>query len=554
MTTDAVSGDRDDASAGDRPESRRPDDGSRRPDGQGSGDPEANDPALHPRPTSRRGRADARRRTPPPSPAYARSATDGGHLAPSSRSADVRPPPPARATGARRASSSLAADYVTRGSQVDGTGRARTTDRAGAAGAAAGVAGRVPAGTAASPTDRADASSHPRSPDETRPAARKVRRRRAVLLAGIGVLTVAGTALALVGLSEVRTSTAGRYEETLGPTDPGYQAYVVPTPTMGVLHRAADGTLAGAALLALESGDDGGSVTLVPPATIVSDATGDTTVADVYRDEGAAASAEALGIAVAVGVADHVEVDDAQWSQLVGPVGPVEFTLDAPVGEWEAGRVALDADEVGRFLSARADGETDLDRVERQELFWNAWLPLVGEEGAGALPGEVGTGIGRFVLGVARGGGSAAELPVRRYESGESVLFRPDGSRLGEFVSLTVPYPVAAVPGGRIRVRLLDGTDDPGLRAAFARALVASSAQISIVGNATSFDVAETSFVYFGEDRAPLAEWLRENIGGGRVEETPNGQDGQVSSDDEIDVTVILGQDAEDLIGEVEDP
>ena len=134
------------------------------------------------------------------------------------------------------------------------------------------------------------------------------------------------------------------------------------------------------------------------------------------------------------------------------------------------------------------------------------------------------------------------------------MLFRTDSGRIGEFVSLTVPYPLAPTPGGRVRVRLLNGTGDPGVSVAAARTLVANGAQISIVGNATSFDVPETSLVYFGEDRAPLADWLRTNLGGGRVEEVPNGQDGQVSSDDEIDVTVILGQDAGELIGEVEDP
>ena len=441
----------------------------------------------------------------------------------------MRPAPSSNAPDTRPAPSSLAAVYVTTGP----TGRRGTS------------------GTGATSDDDPSA---PESPAGARRAPRNIGRRRAVLLAGIGVLTVAGTALAVVGLSEVRTSTAGRYEETLAPTDPGYQAHVVPTPTMGVLHRAADGTLAGAALLALEPGDEGGSVIVVPPATIVSGADSTITVADVYRDEGAEAAADALGSAVAVGVAEHVELDDAQWSQLVGPVGQVEIALDAAVGEWAAGPVTLDAAEIGPFLAARAAGETDLDRVVRQELFWNAWLSLVGEEGEAALPGEVGTGLGRFVLGVARGGGSAAELPVRRDESGDAVLFRTDVERLGEFVSLTVPYPVAGAPGGRVRVRLLNGTDDPDVSVVAARALVASGAQISIVGNATSFDVAETSLVYFGEDRAPLAEWLQTNLGGGRVEETPNGQDGQVSSDDEIDVTVILGEDAEDLIGEVEDP
>ena len=512
MTTGAVSGDRDDSAAGDL----------------GSADQTSRDATLHPRPTSRRGRADARRRTPPPSPAYNTSAVD-----------DVRPAPPARATGSRSAPPSLAADYVGSPRPSGGTaGAGGPGDRV-----TSGLDGTSPGG--ASPTG-------PRRGPRRR-STENLRRRRAVLLAGIGALTVAGTGLAVVGLSEVRTSTAGRYEETLGPADPGYQAYVVPTPTMGVLHQAADGGLAGAALLALESGDDGGSVIVVPPATIMSGPDGTTTVADVFRDEGAEAAAEALGVAVTVGVADHVLVDDAQWAQLVGPVGGVEVALDTPVGDWPAGPVTLDPAEVGPFLAARDEGETDLERVARQELFWNAWLASVGEECESALPGEVGSGLGRFVLGVARGG-SAAELPVRRDESGDAVLFRPDAGRIGEFVSLTVPYPLAATPGGRVRVRLLNGTGDPDMSVAAARALVASGAQISIVGNATSFDVAETSLVYFGEDRATLADWLRANLGGGRVEEVPNGQDGQVSSDDEIDVTVILGEDAEDLIGEVEDP
>ncbi len=364
----------------------------------------------------------------------------------------------------------------------------------------------------------------------------------------MGALTLAGAGLAVAGLSMVRTSTAGRYEQAAGPDDPGYQAHVVPTPTMGVLHRGADGTLAGAWLLALEPGDDGGSVILVPPASVVPGPSGATTVAAVYRDQGAAAAAQALGLAVTVAVSDHVEVDDAQWAQLVGPVGPLEVTVDEPVGDWPAGPVTLEPGDVGPFLSARADDETDLDRLDRQQLVWNAWLSLVGRGGAEVLPGEVGSGIGRFVLGVAQGGGSATALPVGRDDTTGSVRFRTDQGRIGEFVSRTVPYPTAAAPEGRIRVRLLNGTRDGSLTTLAARALVAGGAQISIAGNASTFDVTETSLLYAGGDRAPLAEWLQANLGGGRVEEAPTGQDGQVPSDDEIDVTVILGDDAGDLI------
>jgi hypothetical protein len=362
----------------------------------------------------------------------------------------------------------------------------------------------------------------------------------------MGALTVAGVGLAAAGLSTVRNSTAGRYEQAATPDDPGYQAHVVPTPTMAVLHRGADGDLTGAWLLALEP-DDGGSVIVVPPATVVPG--GDTTLAEVYRDQGADAAARALGAAITAAVAEHVEVDDTQWAQLVAPVGPVDVTIDDPIGEWPAGPVTLEPDAVGRFLSARADDETDLDRLDRQLLFWNAWLPLVSRGGSDALPGEVDSGIGRFVRGVAQGGGSAAALPVGREDRADGVRFRIDLGRVGDFVSRTVPYPTAAVPGGRIRVRLLNGTRDDDLTTLAARALVAGGAEISIAGNAATRDVTETSLVYTGRDREPLAVWLQTSLGGGRVDEVPAGQDEQVASDDEIDVTVILGDDAGDLIG-----
>ena len=45
-----------------------------------------------------------------------------------------------------------------------------------------------------------------------------------------------------------------------------------------------------------------------------------------------------------------------------------------------------------------------------------------------------------------------------------------------------------------------------------------------------------------------MALWLAAGLGGGRVEPDPAAS-GEVTDDDEIDVTVILGADAPDLIG-----
>src|SRR5690606_19969491 len=240
----------------------------------------------------------------------------------------------------------------------------------------------------------------------------RLRRRRALVLGAMAGLTLGGVALAVVGVTEVRTSTAGRYQEELGPDDPGYEAYVVPSPTLAVLHRGADGSLVGAALIALAPEDHGGSVVVVPTSAVVVREGGEATIAEVDRTEGAEAAASAVGQAVTAAAAEHVEVDDARWRDLVAPVGGLEVSIDAPVGEWEAGRVELRPEDVGAFLAARAEGESELERVERQLQFWNAWLPQVAAGGEDVLPGEVETGIGRFVRGVARGEGSAAALPV----------------------------------------------------------------------------------------------------------------------------------------------
>ncbi|MFS8482638.1 MAG: LCP family protein [Acidimicrobiia bacterium] len=378
----------------------------------------------------------------------------------------------------------------------------------------------------------------------------RLRRRRALVLGAMAGLTLGGVALAVVGVTEVRTSTAGRYQEELGPDDPGYEAYVVPSPTLAVLHRGADGSLVGAALIALAPEDHGGSVVVVPTSAVVVREGGEATIAEVYRTEGAEAAASAVGQAVTAAAAEHVEVDDARWRDLVAPVGGLEVSIDAPVGEWEAGRVELRPEDVGAFLAARAEGESELERVERQLQFWNAWLPQVAAGGEDVLPGEVETGIGRFVRGVARGEGSAAALPVVRDGAGEGEdeRFRTDAGRVHAFVSRAVPYPTSPVPGARVRVRLLNGTGDPSLTPRAARALVAGGAEVVIAGNTATPGVERTRILYLGEDRAHLARWIRANLDLGRVEETASGQDGRRVSDDEIDVTVVLGDDAEEQI------
>ena len=381
-----------------------------------------------------------------------------------------------------------------------------------------------------------------------------------------------GVALTVVGVNVVRNSTAGRYvEPTASPDDPGYQAYVVPTPTMAVIQRGDDGELVGVAVLAIESSDDGGAVILAPASTLTSanrpldaagnttdtSATGDTaaesaeprTMADVYRQDGAAGVVAAVADLLAVAIPEHLEVDDARWASLVAPVAPVELQLSRTVGKWRAGDVSLAAADVGPFLRARTAGEPETERIDRQADFWTAWLPLVRAAGVDALPGEADVGIGRFVAGLAEGSPSIVPLPGEVSGGGGArrEAFVPHGERLAELMVRAVPYPVSPSPGRRVRVRLLNGTPDPALTGTAARRLVRGGAEITIAGNAASFDETETLMLYRSADLRDEALWLAAGLGGARVERDPAAASG--ATDDEIDVTVILGADARDLIG-----
>lgn len=377
---------------------------------------------------------------------------------------------------------------------------------------------------------------------------RRLRRRRRRVILGLGACTAAGLVLAVTGLTLVRTSTAGRYiEPSARPDEPGYQAHVVPTPTLAVVHRGPEGELAGLALLALRPGDDGGSILLVPPSTVVPFGETELTLDTAYWGGGPEATVASLERVLNADITESVDLDDERWAELVAPVAPLQLHLDAPVGRWEAGEVSLTADEVGEFLAARDDDETDLDRLDRAERFWTAWVDAVAGGGADAVPGEVEVGIGRFVRGLADGEAAPVALPVTAERREEQLIYRPDEQRVPEIVADVLPFPVSPRPGARPRIRLLNGTTDEGLTAMAARRLVRSGAEIAIVGNGPSFREATTRLIHRTPDRGDEARRMAAALGVGAVEEVPLDRGGIRALDDEIDVTVILGSDAGDL-------
>jgi hypothetical protein len=386
----------------------------------------------------------------------------------------------------------------------------------------------------------------PRHHRRSRRAQQVVLRRR--IVAGAMVVLVAlGAGLVVVGLDRVRGSTAGTYvDATLQPDEPGYVALVTPTPTMLLLQTDAGGELAGVALLALRSQDDGGSVVLVPVATQAPFAEEGTSLFDVYADGGADTVATQLELMLDIAVGDTVVLDPDGWGSLVAPVGSISLVLDAPVGEWPAGRVDLPADEAGTYVVARELDESELARVDRQQVFWQEWLPRVAAEGEDALPGESDVGIGRFVRGLAAGSAEVVALPVAQVQPSDAELFELNDGMAAELIAREVPFPQEPSAGSRVRVRLLNGTSTPDLAALAAGPLVAAGAEIALSGNASSFDEPETRIIYGRSRLRQEANNLRDALGVGVVEQAADESVEPADEADRIDVTVVLGADAPD--------
>ena len=356
------------------------------------------------------------------------------------------------------------------------------------------------------------------------------------------VIALAASALAYVGIRTVRESRDGRAVSTItDPALPGFEALLAPTPTLAILHGEGD-ELVSAAVLALNSGDAGGSVIVVPPATKTSATTSAFSIAFVTREGQSGTLADAvapLQAVVGVGLAESVRIDDARWAELVAPVAPIRIENPDAVPGFEAGSLELAAEEVGPYLAARREGESALAQAFRQQVFYEAWIDAVAASGdlAAAVPGEVDSGIGRFVRGLAAGQRTVTTLPVEETEVAEGgTRLDVDQEAWDALLPTLVPFPTASAPGLRVRVRLLDGTGDPDHVLMVAPLLIPAAAEVVVVGNAQSFDYEETQIRYHVPELRAAAQAFREALGTGEVVDDPR-------QTDAFDVTIVLGTD-----------
>jgi hypothetical protein len=179
----------------------------------------------------------------------------------------------------------------------------------------------------------------------------------------------------------------------------------------------------------------------------------------------------------------------------------------------------------------------------RVQAFWRGWIEKIGATGPAALNIPTDAGLGLLLADLSDDQVRFETLPVTSL--GEDVdgneRFEVDPEATATAVASLVPFPEGA-PGGRPRLRVLDGTGklDNGVSAAIT--LAAAGAQIDVVGNARSFGQATTQFVYYDDASARVAQDLRDALGVGEVVKSDQ-------TNSATDLTVVLGEDYVAAVG-----
>lgn len=418
-------------------------------------------------------------------------------------------------------------------------------------------------------------------------AARRRRQRRRVLAAQ-GVTTaffvVGLVALVWLGWSAaLRITGGGNPTEVSEPDEPGYVAEVNPTgvtllaftePATDDAAASTDDTAAGddpaaadggdgedgagevlsTMLLVIErNGDQGSTIVPIPALTTLWDfeESPPDAAANVFASGGIDVLRLRLGADLTFGTTAAATAPASMIDDLVSQVGPITLSLpddvlqgstpqDATV-RWAAGPLTLEPGQVAEFMSFFGLGESETNRALRVELAWQAIVdaaaaaggtPELEADGEGpALAAELLSSIGAEGIGFDLVPMAAVPLNV----SPPATLYRIDQPAMPSWVAAEVPFPIAAYPGQRARVALLNGSSDDDALVAAAPLVVGAGGEISFTGNAESFDVPTTRVEYRGPEARTAAESIAAALGVTATEAT----DAEVDAD----VVVVVGAD-----------
>ncbi len=376
-----------------------------------------------------------------------------------------------------------------------------------------------------------------------------------LLLAGVAVVVLL---LWLDGAKAVFDTTEGREIPVVDdPDEEGFLAFATPTPTQLVAHVDANDMLTGVTVLARTSLDDGGSLVVYSPAMLlVFDEREPVILERLYAEEGIEALELAIGEYMGFGFTDEPMVTDtARLAEFLKLVEPIPFSLVDPlvrVGDdgatevvYEAGFAQFSGAELAEVFEWRNPTERDAGRFIRQLSIWEAWLAQVGEADdliAATLPFN--EGLPPYLRALGTGTAELALVPAEAVDFDEQNPFYalPRGQESWPIDKGRdmVPVPIAWATGAWPTVQLLDGTGDATNRERFLPAVVATSVEITVIGNARSFDLATTYVAYHDVVNEEAARQVAEALGVDVVFEE--------DVDQPAEVTVTVGADSADVL------
>lgn len=376
------------------------------------------------------------------------------------------------------------------------------------------------------------------------------RRRFWPLYVAMVLLVVAVPALIWTGYRIASDSTAGEVlSGHSNPASPGYTALIEPTPVALVVQVSDSGHAQGLTVLSLSGPDQKGGAVITSPVDVrlATPRLGIKSFEGIIDVNSTKTAGWVIGSELGLGFTEVIEVTDSDLVTLLEPVAPLEIDNPEEVTELDgdtidAGPIELGAADVPAYLIAEDAGHTVSGKMARHQLVWEAWIDKIAQMGGtAAIPGESDVGLGRFLGSLAAGTVQSTTFPVA---SVDDTISERDGGPTVKIdhrpamllIANAVPFPVAAVPGDRATVSLLNGTGPEAAPASVIQRLAFAGAQITSMGNANRFGVTETTLTYSEASARPFAMAMAKQLGTGRVVRSD-------SSDTGVDVVVVLGRD-----------
>jgi hypothetical protein len=391
----------------------------------------------------------------------------------------------------------------------------------------------------------------------------------------VGFIVVAAV-LADSGLENALRIKDGKVTQVeTDPCKPSFLAEVDPTPTFLIIETDANNDAAGVTAMSLGTENKGGWVLQVPPetrtktgkllwqvwreaawpappaSTTRAAATPTTTVGPLSPESlaaGKAAMVQAVGKLLGFAFpTDVIVLPTKTLASLMTPALPLSLTLQTPVQtvtadgksqrtDFPAGpiKVQSEADVVKLFEAVGPNAQT---RLKRQGDLFTAWIGALraSPTALAALKPES-AALLTYVNALVAGPSEYRLLPVDNEIPYLGLfIFDPDAAETITLAAQMVPFPLMVEPGARLRTALFNGTANCNLTLSAATRFVENGAQIDVLGNASTLDVAQSEVIYYDAAVEAPAKKFASSLGIDSVRMIPG--------ESAVDITVTLGAD-----------